>query len=49
MEDRGSRMAGLQASGRLTAEALRARRRAFLIKKYSELCDLCVSVVNIRS
>jgi hypothetical protein len=27
----------------LTAEALRARSKEFLIKKYSELCDLCAS------
>jgi hypothetical protein len=30
----------------LTAEARRALRRGFLIKKHSELCVLCASVVN---
>jgi hypothetical protein len=34
-------------SGReLTAEARRARSKEFLIKKYSELCELCASVVK---
>ena len=30
-------------------EPRRARRKAFLIEKYSELCELCVSVVNASS
>jgi len=30
----------------LTAEARRARSKEFLIKKYSELCELCASAVN---
>jgi hypothetical protein len=30
----------------LTAEALRAQSKEFLIKKYSDLCELCVSAVN---
>jgi hypothetical protein len=30
----------------LTAEARRARSKEFLIKKYSELCELCASVVK---
>ena len=29
------------------AEAQRARSKEFLIKKYSELCELCASAVNI--
>jgi hypothetical protein len=40
---------GKEKFGYLTAEALRARRKEFLIKKYSELCDLCSSVVNTLS
>jgi hypothetical protein len=32
-----------------TAEARRARSKEFLIKKYSELCELCVSVVKTSS
>jgi len=35
--------------GDCTAEARRARSKEFLIKKYSELCELGVSVVNIPS
>jgi hypothetical protein len=35
-----------QILGRFTTEALRARSKEFLMKKYSELCELCVSVVN---
>jgi hypothetical protein len=35
--------------GDYTAEALRPQRKEFLIKKYSELCVLRVSVVNILS
>jgi hypothetical protein len=35
--------------GDCTAEARRARSKKFLIKKYSELCELGVSVVNIPS
>ena len=38
-----------KASVWLTAEARRARREEFLIKKYSELCELCASVVNTPS
>ena len=38
-----------QRLGDCTAEALRARSKEFLIKKYSELCELCASVVNIPS
>ena len=30
----------------LTAEARRTRSKEFLIRNYSELCELCVSVVN---
>jgi hypothetical protein len=29
------------------AETLRARSNEFLIKKYSELCELCAFVVNV--
>ena len=29
-----------------TAEAQRAQSKEFLIKKYSDLCELCVSVVK---
>jgi hypothetical protein len=29
-----------------TAEARRTRSKKFLIKKYSDLCELCVSAVN---
>jgi len=39
----------VQALGYFTAEALRTRSKEFLIKKYSELRELCVSVVNISS
>jgi hypothetical protein len=35
-----------QISGDLTTEALRARSKEFLIKKYSDLCELCVSAVK---
>jgi hypothetical protein len=35
--------------GDYTAEALRTRSKEFLIKKYSELCELCASVVNTSS
>jgi hypothetical protein len=42
-------MAGLQTSVWLTAEALSTQRKEFLIKKYSELGELSVSVVNIPS
>ncbi len=35
--------------GDCTAEARRTRRKEFLIKKYSELCELCASVVNTSS
>jgi hypothetical protein len=38
-----------QALGDCTAEARRARSKEFLIKKYSELCELCASVVNTPS
>ena len=37
---------GFRASVWSTAEALRARSKEFLIKKYSELCELCASVVK---
>jgi hypothetical protein len=37
---------GLQASVWLTAEARRARSKGFLIKKYSELCDLCSTILE---
>jgi len=40
---------GKQGLGYCTAEALRARSKEFLIKKYSELCELCASVVNVSS
>ena len=36
----------LQAFMRLTAEALRAQRKEFLIKRYSDLCELRVSAVK---
>jgi hypothetical protein len=29
-----------------TAEARRTRSKEFLIKKFSDLCELCASVVN---
>jgi len=32
--------------GDLTAETRRARSKEYLIKKFSELCELCPSVVN---
>ena len=32
--------------GELTAEALRAQSKEFSIKKYSDLCELCVSAVK---
>jgi hypothetical protein len=32
--------------GELTAEARRTRSKEFLIRKYSELCELCASVVK---
>jgi hypothetical protein len=35
-----------QISGDLTAEALRAQSKEFLIRKYSDLCELCVSAVK---
>ena len=38
--------AGIQI-GDFTAEALRSRSKEFLLKKYSELCVLCASVVNL--
>jgi hypothetical protein len=38
---------GKQGLGHCTAEALRARSNEFLIKKYSELCELGTFVVNI--
>jgi hypothetical protein len=44
-----SRKEGLQASVWLTAEALRAQSKEFVIKKFSDLCELCVSVVNTPS
>ena len=37
----------VQELGDCTAEARRARRKEFLVKKYSELSELCASVVNI--
>jgi len=37
---------GEEEFGYLTAEARSAPRKEFLIKKYSELCDLCASVVK---
>jgi hypothetical protein len=33
--------------GRLTAEAQRTQRKEFFLKKYSELCELGVSAVNM--
>ncbi len=42
-------MASLQTSVWLTAEALSTQRKKLLIKKYSELGELCVSAVNIPS
>jgi hypothetical protein len=38
-----------QGLGDCTAEARRARSKEVLIKKYSELCELCASVVNTPS
>jgi len=35
--------------GHFTAERLRARRKEFFIKKYSGLCELWASVVNVSS
>ena len=35
--------------GDCTAEAQRARSKEFLIKKFSELCELCASVVITSS
>jgi hypothetical protein len=35
-----------QGLGDCTAEARRARSKEFLIKKYSELCDLCTTIVD---
>ena len=35
--------------GDYTAEALRSRSKEFLISNYSELCELCASVVNMPS
>jgi hypothetical protein len=37
---------GIDNSGELTTEALRAQSKEFLIKKYSDLSELRVSVVN---
>jgi hypothetical protein len=39
----------MQRLGDCTAEALRSRSKEFLIEKYSELCELCASVVNTPS
>jgi len=36
----------LSIQERSHAEARRARSKKFWIKKYTELCDLCASVVN---
>ena len=38
-----------QGFGDCTAEARRPRSKEFLVKKYSELSELCASVVNIPS
>jgi hypothetical protein len=38
--------ASLSENSLLTAEALRAQRKEFLINKYSDLRELCVSVVK---
>jgi hypothetical protein len=35
--------------GDCTAEARRTQSKEFLIEKYSELCELCASVVNVSS
>jgi hypothetical protein len=36
--------------GDCTAEARRTRRKEFLIRKYSELCELCITIVqSLRS
>ena len=35
--------------GDYTAEARRTRSKEFLIRNYSELCELCASVVNTPS
>ena len=37
---------GSRTRRELTAEALRALSKVFLIKKYSDLCELRVSAVN---
>ena len=39
----------VQGLGDCTAEARRSRSKEFLVKKYSELSELCASVVNIPS
>jgi hypothetical protein len=40
---------GDAAFGDYTAEALRSRSKEFWIKNYSDLCELCASVVNTPS
>ena len=40
---------GEEGFGDFTAEARRPQSKEFLIKKHSDLCELCVSVVNIPS
>jgi hypothetical protein len=45
MVNPGNAISAQRLGGR-TAEARRARTKEFLIKKYSELCELCASVVN---
>jgi hypothetical protein len=37
---------GYSIQKRLTPESQRARSKEFLIKKYSDLCELCVSAVK---
>ena len=39
----------VQGLGNCTAEARRSQSKKFLVKKYSELSELCASVVNILS
>jgi hypothetical protein len=46
---RGIRVRGEEGLGDCTAKALRAQSKEFLIKKYSDLCELCASAVNIPS
>ena len=46
---RHGKAGALAPFGDCTAEARRARSEEFLIQKFSELCELCASVVNSSS